>query len=121
VADAGPVLVVEDDEAIAAIVAGVLEDEGYAVAVARNGAEALDRIAVRRPRLILLDMRMPVMNGWEFAGAYRARTAAPAPIVVMTAGDAARKASEVGADAYLRKPFAIDQVVAVVARHAGAP
>src|SRR5207249_4980422 len=86
VADPGPVLVVDDDAAIAAIVAGVLEDEGYAVVLARNGAEALDRIAAQPPRLILLDMRMPGMSGWEFVAAYRARADAQAPIVVMTAG-----------------------------------
>jgi CheY-like chemotaxis protein len=122
VAEGGPVLVVEDDESIARIVAGVLADEGYPVVVARDGAEALERIAAQPPRLILLDMRMPRVNGWEFTAAYRARTDAPAPIVVITAGrDAAQKAREIGADGYVAKPFDIDDVVDIVTRVVGAP
>lgn len=113
---------VDDDVAIAAIVAGVLEDEGYAVVLARNGAEALDRIATQPPRLILLDMRMPGMSGWEFVAAYRTRVDAHAPIVVMTAGrNAAGKAREIAADGYVAKPFDLDQIVEVVARHVGPP
>jgi CheY-like chemotaxis protein len=122
VAETGPVLVIEDDATIAGIVAGVLGDEGYQVVVARDGVEALERIAAQAPRLILLDMRMPRVNGWEFAAAYRARTEVPAPIVVITAGrDASQKAREIGADAYIAKPFDIDDVVSLVARLVGAP
>jgi CheY-like chemotaxis protein len=119
VADARPVLVVDDDPAIAEVVAGALEDEGYPVAVAHNGAEALKQVEARPPRLILLDMRMPVMNGWEFADAYRARSAERAPIVVMTAGrDAAQKARDIDADGYIAKPFDLDEILETVTRHA---
>ncbi len=58
-----PILVVEDDAALADVVAAVLIDEGYEVLRAGNGQEALTLTEQRQPRLILLDMRMPVMDG----------------------------------------------------------
>ena len=114
-----PILVVDDDASIAGLVAAALEDEGYSVAVARNGVEALAFVQGRMPRLVLLDMRMPEMNGWEFAAAYRELPAPRAPIVVMTAGrDAAEKARDINADGYLGKPFDLDQLIEVVAQYA---
>jgi CheY-like chemotaxis protein len=72
------------------------------------------------PGLILLDMRMPVMNGWEFAREYRARHGRAAPIVVVTAAEDARaRAQEIGADAWLEKPFDLDDVVRMVAQFLG--
>jgi CheY-like chemotaxis protein len=116
-AEGAPVLVIEDDPTLARVVASALEDEGYPVVVARDGAEALALAAARPPRLILLDMRMPRMNGWEFAAAYRAGASAPAPIVVMTAGrDAAQKARDVAAADFIVKPFDLDQVIEIVER-----
>jgi CheY-like chemotaxis protein len=112
-----PVLVVDDDESIRESVAMFLIDEGYPVAVAGDGDEALERVAERSPALILLDIRMPRMNGIEFAAAYRALPGPHAPIVVMTAGrDARQRAEEIGADGYLAKPFDLDDLVAAVAR-----
>ena len=58
------VLVVDDDEGIRGIIQMTLELEGYSVATASNGKEALDRIAEHRPALILLDLMMPIMTGW---------------------------------------------------------
>jgi DNA-binding NtrC family response regulator len=60
------VLVVEDNEQIRELVAAVLEHAGYQVQVAENGAEALDRVREACPQLIVLDLMMPVLNGWEF-------------------------------------------------------
>ncbi len=67
------VLVVDDDPAILTTVSEILQFEGYAVRTATNGAEALRLVEHARPWLILLDMRMPVMDGWGFARALRAR------------------------------------------------
>jgi CheY-like chemotaxis protein len=114
------VLVVEDDPDLLSLVAMILGDAGYEVAAAEDGLQALARIEERMPGVILLDMRMPVMNGWEFAREYRARFARAAPIVVVTAAEDARaRAQEIGADAWLEKPFDLDDVVRTVARFLG--
>ena len=63
----GPILVVDDDPAIRAVVTDVLEDEGYAVLTATDGQEGLAVLAQTTPELILLDMRMPGLDGWGFA------------------------------------------------------
>ena len=114
--DDQPILIVDDDPQVLATVADILEFEGYAVARAQNGAEALDLLAAVAPRLVLLDMRMPVMDGWGFAQAVQARGLA-LPIVVMTAAqDARRWAHEIQAVGYLSKPFDIADLLAAVAR-----
>ena len=111
-----PVLVVDDDESIREFVATIVDDEGYDVATARDGAEALAIARERTPALILLDMRMPRMNGPEFTAAYRALPGPHAPIVVMTAGREARqRAEEMGAEGYLAKPFELNDLLAAVA------
>jgi CheY-like chemotaxis protein len=109
------ILVVDDDSGIRGVVAEALADEGYAVLQAANGAIALDVLARRMVDLILLDMRMPVMNGWEFARAYAARPAPRAPVVTMTAAtDAHAWAREIGAHGILGKPFEIDHLIDIV-------
>ncbi|HEY6911917.1 MAG TPA: response regulator [Myxococcales bacterium] len=103
---AARVLVVEDDPDLAALEAEVLKLRGHEVDVASNGREALDAVERARPDLILLDMKMPVMNGREFADEYRRREPSTAPIVVVTAADdAQRRAAEVGASGWIAKPF----------------
>ena len=71
VATRGTVLIVEDDDAIRTGVAWALADAGYSVIEAEHGQAALDHIAANRPDLILMDMRMPVMDGVEFVRRYR--------------------------------------------------
>ncbi|GEJ56309.1 response regulator [Anaeromyxobacter diazotrophicus] len=118
----GGVLVVEDDPDLLSLVEMILRDAGHEVAVASDGLQALARVEERMPAVILLDMRMPVMNGWEFAREYRARYGHPAPIVVVTAAEDARaRAQEIGADAWLEKPFDLDDVVRMVDRFAAPP
>ena len=110
------ILVVEDDPAILRVVVRALEVEGYAVVSARNGAEALTEVEADRPRLILLDMHMPVMDGWRFKQAL-AQRGLEVPIVVMTAAvNAASDASDIRADGYLGKPFDLDELLGVVER-----
>lgn len=109
------VLVVEDDESIAEVMRLALEGEGYHVRTAANGREALEA-ADGGTRLVLLDMLMPVMDGWQFARAYRER-GGRAPIVVVTAAaDAAHRAREISADGVLAKPFGLGDLVATVQR-----
>jgi CheY-like chemotaxis protein len=114
------VLVVDDEEGIRDVIDVVLSTQGYKVMTAPHGAAALDALDQTCPAVILLDMRMPVMDGWEFAREYRRRAACKAPIVVVTAAaDAARRAAEVAADDYLGKPCSFDDLLRVVARFAG--
>jgi CheY-like chemotaxis protein len=114
------VLVVEDDPDLAALVQMIVADAGYDVVTACDGEQALARVEERMPGVILLDMRMPVMNGWEFAREFRSRFGNGAPIVVVTAAeDAGARAAEIGADAWLEKPFDLDDVVRMVERFVG--
>ena len=112
-----PVLVVDDDPAIREAVRDVLEGVGIPVETASDGAAALDMVLRQVPRLVLLDMRMPVMDGWAFAHALRERGQAP-PVVVMTAAaDARRWAEEIGAIGVVPKPFAVSELISAVERH----
>ena len=114
------VLVIDDDEDLIALEACILEDAGYHVRTARDGCEGLERVAEQMPGLILLDMRMPRMNGNEFAREFRARYGRACPIVVVTADENARvRAHEVGADASFSKPFDMDELLDAAARLLG--
>jgi CheY-like chemotaxis protein len=108
------ILVIDDDPAILATVAEILHDEGYHVRMAGNGMEGLVALEQQLPALILLDMRMPVLDGWGFVRALRER-GVRVPFVVLTAAqDARRWAQEVGATGFLPKPFDLLELVAVV-------
>jgi two-component system, chemotaxis family, chemotaxis protein CheY len=114
-----PILVVDDDEGILDVVLMTLDFEGYSTRSARDGAEALAIIEQERPGLVLLDMRMPVLDGWGFARALKER-GIHIPIVVMTAAqDARRWAEEIGADAYVEKPFDLRKLVQTVEKVLG--
>ncbi|MEN9937681.1 MAG: chemotaxis protein CheY [Chloroflexota bacterium] len=111
-----PILVIDDDPSIRDVVAAALDDEGYTVLSAANGAEALEVLEQIVPVLVLLDMRMPVMDGWSFARVLRER-GIRLPVIVMTAAQDARQwAEEVGASAYVAKPFDLGELLDVVAR-----
>jgi CheY-like chemotaxis protein len=111
------VLVVEDDPAIRMMVSDALGLEGYSVETAVNGADALRRIPSLLPAVVVLDMRMPVLDGWGFARECRARFDRRAAILVMTAAqDAARWAREIDAEGFVSKPFELDDLLSAVAR-----
>jgi len=110
------VLVVDDDTSILDTVSSILAGEGYDVVSASTGQEALAAVARKQPLLILLDMRMPIMDGWAVARALREQGIS-VPIVVMTAAESAKRwADEVGAEGYLAKPFGLDELLATVER-----
>ncbi len=110
------ILVVDDDDGIRDLIKMTLELEGYSVAVAANGRDALDRIADERPMVVLLDLMMPIMTGWEVLA--RLRTSGLGiPVVFMTAGFRANSEAERHhADGHLAKPFDIDDLLSVVER-----
>ena len=115
------VLVVDDDPDILEAICDILEAEGYRVARARHGIEALERIDEETPAIILLDLMMPVMDGMAFAQALRQRGPFPRiPIVVISADGNAQKAQAVGAQGFLAKPFDIDALLSQVSHMSGA-
>jgi two-component system chemotaxis response regulator CheY len=110
-----PILVVDDDPTILATVSDALDLEGFAVVTATNGAEALEAFeGTRRPSLVLLDMRMPVLDGWGFMRAIRERGLSVSVIVMTAAADARRWAREIGANGVLAKPFELDELINAV-------
>ncbi len=120
--DEKEVLEIEDDQDLRELVELLLSSAGYRVVSARDGREAMELVARHMPSVILLDMRMPRMNGWQFSRAFHDAYRAAAPIVVVTAArDARQSAQEVGAEAFIGKPFNLDEVLEAVeqARRAG--
>ena len=100
------VLIVEDDRNIAELLQMYLEKEGYAVTVAADGGQGLAKFRAIKPDLVLLDVMMPVMDGWAVCKAIRAE--AQTPIIMLTAkGETDDKVAGLksGADDYVTKPF----------------
>jgi CheY-like chemotaxis protein len=112
------ILLVEDDDEIAEAILLILAQAGYEAVRAGNGQEALELVAQRMPALILLDMLMPVMDGWAFCREFRARYGPSTPIVVVTAAERAhQRPQEIGADGWLSKPFDIQNLLHSVVQH----
>jgi CheY-like chemotaxis protein len=109
------ILVVDDDDSIRQIVRLCLTDEGYIVHEAPNGEAALASIDDFQPSLILLDLRMPVMDGWEFARRYHALPGPHAPIVACVAAlDVTQECADLQTAAILSKPFDLDDLLEAV-------
>jgi CheY-like chemotaxis protein len=116
-----PILVVDDDPSIRAFVAELLTEEGYTVHTAADGADALRQLETLDPALVVLDMRMPVLDGWGVARGV-ASQGRRLPLLVMTAAqDARRWAAEVGAAGYIAKPFDLLTLLEAVERIYGQP
>jgi len=111
------VLVVDDDPDLASAIKRVLETQGYRCRCACNGAHALDVAASEKPSLVLLDMVMPVMHGWDCARALRTLYGDDLPIVLVS-GIADADRADVGADDVLPKPFGLDDLLRVVGTYA---
>jgi CheY-like chemotaxis protein len=110
------ILVVDDEATIRDVISDALQLEGYPVATASNGLEALAIVGRELPSVVLLDMRMPQMDGWAFARELQAR-GMTVPIIVLTAAHSAKRwADEIGAPAYLAKPFDLNDLLAMVER-----
>ena len=107
------VLVVEDDRNIAELLQMYLEKEGYTVTVAADGGQGLSKFRANKPDLVLLDVMMPVMDGWAVCRAIRAESTTP--VIMLTAkGETDDKVAGLkqGADDYITKPFEMKEVLA---------
>jgi CheY-like chemotaxis protein len=112
------VLVVEDDIVIGEVIRDLLESEGYRVVVANDGATALRLVQAARPSLILLDLRMPRLDGRAFLAQLGPRTGARPPVILTTAAnESVQEAMAAQVEAVVAKPFRLDELLAAVARH----
>ncbi len=114
------ILVVEDSERLRALISIILKVKGYEVRGVANGREALDAVAAEKPHLVLLDVMMPVLNGFEVCRHIKSDPSTKnIPVVMLTAkvspADIAR-GEKVGADCYITKPFKSARVMETIQR-----
>ena len=112
------VLVVDDEPQVVWVLQFSLEAEGFTTFAAKNGLEALSEIATHHPRLMVLDIMMPTMDGWAVLEELMKRPTEERPRIVIvsalaTLSDRAR-AAELGADAYVPKPFNVEDLIDVL-------
>jgi two-component system response regulator MprA len=110
------VLVIDDDEKITSMLRRSLAFEGYSVMTANNGTDGLRQMMAAEPDLIILDIMMPHMDGWEVCRRVR-ESGSSVPILMLTARDEVAdrvKGLDLGADDYLVKPFALEELLARV-------
>jgi DNA-binding response OmpR family regulator len=112
------VLVVDDEPQVVWMLQFSLEAEGYQTLSARDGRAALDEVREHHPSVVLLDIMMPVMDGWAFLEELQALPADERPrVIVVSARSSLRdraKAAELGADAFVAKPFNVDDLLVVL-------
>jgi CheY-like chemotaxis protein len=114
------ILVVDDEPAILDMIAELLGYEGYEVVTTSQGSAALARAKANPPALILLDLMMPGMSGWQVIDALKASPQTRTiPVVVLSARrDLPATAKELGIESFLAKPFDIDELIGIVRQYA---
>jgi DNA-binding response OmpR family regulator len=112
------VLVAEDDAATRGFLVAALTDEGYAVSVAADGRAALERCAEVKPDLVVLDLTMPLVDGFEFLR--RRDTDCAAPVIAISAAFQADRLRGLPVAAFVAKPFDLHVLMSVIARSIGA-
>jgi two-component system chemotaxis response regulator CheY len=111
------VLVIDDDDAVCEILREVLTAEGYAVATVPHGAAALELVKHHQPAVIMLDLRMPIMDGWSFADQYRRQAKPAASLILISAlKDIEESARRIGAATFIQKPFELTDVLSKIQR-----
>ena len=112
------ILVVDDEPQVVWMLQFSLEAEGYQTLSAGDGRAALDEVHEHHPSVVLLDIMMPVMDGWAFLEELQALPADERPrVIVVSARSSLRdraKAAELGADAFVAKPFSVDDLLVVL-------
>lgn len=111
------VLVIDDDDAMCGVLHEWLTEHGYSVVTVPDGAAALSEIEKRSPAVIMLDLRMPVMDGEAFAREFRHSNGQRANLILLSANDGVEEdARRLGASAFIRKPFDLDEVLTTIQR-----
>ena len=111
------ILVVDDDPHVRRAIQWALEDEGFSVSTAEDGRQALDEAAASPPALVVLDITLPILDGYQVADALRAAAPNGLPILAVTGdGQAPQKAARLGAYEYVRKPFDVAVLLEAVRR-----
>ncbi|MDI6793899.1 MAG: response regulator [bacterium] len=109
------ILVVDDDADIVEVLKLLLEAKGYQVTEAFNGKQGLDKVHEQRPDLVLLDIMMPVMDGWEVCRKLKAcKKTADIPVAILTARteeEDKERAQKEGAADYITKPFKMEDFI----------
>jgi two-component system, chemotaxis family, chemotaxis protein CheY len=114
------VLVVDDDPDIRELLFTALEDEGFECVPAANGQEALAAMRTFHPDVIILDLMMPVMDGWQFANELRAREEDVPLVLLSAARDLKVHAKTLAAADVIEKPFDLAELLPKIARVASA-
>ena len=109
-----PVLLVEDDPQVRCMMVMLLEGEGYSVAVAADGLDAIRYLQEHRPSLVILDMNLPYVDGNEVGARVRARYGQAVPVVVVTASRRGAELADALGAAYVAKPFDVDELLTTV-------
>ena len=119
------ILIVEDNPVNQKLIAFLLARSGYTYDIADNGAVALDRLGQKPYRLVLMDMMMPVMNGYDATRAIRGDSRFKGvPVIALTANAMKgedEKCRAVGCDDYIPKPYSKDQILSAIQRLIGTP
>jgi CheY-like chemotaxis protein len=111
-----PILVVEDNQRLLEVLGILLDYEHYRAALTADGQDALDWLALSRPALVILDWRLPTIGGDRVVAGVRERYGRQVPILVLSAVADSEEARRAGADAYLRKPYSVPELVGTI-RH----
>jgi len=112
-----PILVIDDEITILEILSAFLQGEGFQVITAYNGQEGLERLASVRPALIMSDVMMPVLDGWELCRRMQADPRYQSiPLVLMSALRTSASLTGCHYAALLRKPFELDEVLQTITR-----
>jgi CheY-like chemotaxis protein len=118
------ILVVEDNAEVSKLLELILRRAGYDIVTAEDGVEALDRYQQSQPDLVLLDIMLPRMDGYEVSSHLRRESHATIPIVMLSSLDSPldmERSREAGATDHVAKPFDKDQLLSVIAEYVGAP
>jgi chemosensory pili system protein ChpA (sensor histidine kinase/response regulator) len=112
------ILVVDDSVSVRTVVARLMQRQGWQVRTAKDGVEAIERLHIRKPDLIILDVEMPRMNGYEFMSSLRAQDAfKETPVIMLTSRASAKhrkKAEALGVNGFMTKPYGDEEFIALV-------